>query len=59
MPLTCLTHKDTPWNFTNSCHSAFQALKDVFVSALVLSHWKLDVLLIVEMDTSDYTRDIE
>jgi hypothetical protein len=54
MPLTCLTCKDTPWNFTNNCNSAFQALKDAFVSAPVLSHWKPDVPLIVEMDTSDY-----
>jgi hypothetical protein len=26
----------------------------VFVLAPVLSHWKPDILLIVEMDTSDY-----
>jgi hypothetical protein len=54
MPLTHLTCKDTPWNFTNSCHSAFQALKDMFVSAPVLSYWKPDAPLIVETDTSDY-----
>src|SRR5882724_8561595 len=38
VPLTCLTHKGTPWHFTDECHSAFEALKKAFTTALVLTH---------------------
>ena len=54
IPLTCLTCKDTPWNFSDDCRSAFQCLKDTFTSALILTHCILDALLLVETDTSDY-----
>ena len=53
-PLTCLTHKDILWNFSDSCHSAFQNPKDTFTSAPILTYWVLDALIIVETDTSDY-----
>src|SRR5882724_31847 len=28
-----LTHKGTPWHFSNECHSAFEALKKAFTTA--------------------------
>src|SRR5882724_11011730 len=31
--LTCLTHKGTPWHFSDECHSAFEALKKAFTTA--------------------------
>jgi hypothetical protein len=54
IPLTHLTRKGIPWEFNDQCHSAFQSLKDAFISALILLHWKPDALLIVETDASDY-----
>ena len=54
IPLTCLTYKDTPWNFSDDCHSAFQCLKDAFTSAPILTHYIPDAPLLVETDTSDY-----
>ena len=54
IPLTCLTCKDTPWNFSDDCRSAFQHLKDAFTSALILTHYILDALLLVETDASNY-----
>jgi hypothetical protein len=54
IPLTHLTCKDIPWEFNDQCRSAFQSLKDAFVSAPILLHWKPDALLIVETDASDY-----
>jgi hypothetical protein len=54
IPLTHLTCKGIPWEFNDQCHSAFQSLKDAFISTLILSHWKPDALLIVETDASDY-----
>ena len=54
VPLTQLTHKDAPWNFTEDCHSTFNMLKHVFTSALVLTHWVPDTQLIVEINASNY-----
>src|SRR5882724_10592252 len=31
--LTCLTHKGTPWHFSNECHSAFEELEKAFTTA--------------------------
>ena len=31
-PLTRLTCKGVPWTFTDSCHTAFQQLKEAFTS---------------------------
>src|SRR5882724_10454321 len=53
--LTCLTHKGTIWHFTDECHSAFEALKKAFTTALVLTHLILDTQITVETDASDYT----
>ena len=55
VPLMHLTWKNTPWNFSNKCCLAFSLLKNAFTSAPVLTHWCLDLPLIVETDASEYT----
>src|SRR5882724_13684364 len=55
VPLTHLTHKGTPWYFSDECHSAFEALKKAFTTAPVLTHWIPDTQITVETDASDYT----
>ena len=54
IPLTWLTHKGIPWNFTDAAWKSFQALKSAFTSAPVLTHWVPDKPIIVETDASDY-----
>src|SRR6267154_1965864 len=54
VPLTRLTRKDTPWNFTDDCRRAFTALKTAFTTAPVLTHWMPDVPIVVETDASNY-----
>ena len=54
VPLTRLTRKDTPWDFSSACHSAFNLLKKAFTSAPILTHWVPDAPLMVETDASDY-----
>ena len=36
--LTHLTRKNTPWNFDDECRIAFNTLKQVFISTLILMH---------------------
>jgi len=52
--LTCLTRKDTPWNFDENCRKIFNILKQAFTSAPILTHWVPDAQLVVETDASDY-----
>ena len=54
VPLTRLTRKDVPWDFSDSCKAAFEHLKSCFVSAPVLTRWVPGAPLIVETDASDY-----
>src|SRR5882724_11209143 len=54
VPLTCLTHKGTPWHFSDECQSAFEALKKAFTTAPVLTHWIPDTHITVETDAYDY-----
>ena len=54
IPLTQLTHKGIPWNFTNAAQKSFQALKSPFISTPVLTHWVPDKPIIIETDASDY-----
>src|SRR5467141_3958515 len=39
VPLMHITCKGTPWNFSDECCSAFEALKKDFTTALVLTYW--------------------
>ena len=54
IPLTRLTQKGLTWDFNEDCHTAFKTLKEAFMQALVLAHWKPDQRMIVETDASDY-----
>ena len=54
IPLTRLTRKDMPWNFDDTCRTAFETLKTAFTTAPVLTHWYPDAQMIVETDASDY-----
>ena len=54
VPLTRLTRKGVPWNFSDDCQKSFLHLKDAFTSALVLVHWTPDTPITVETDTSNY-----
>jgi RNase H-like domain found in reverse transcriptase len=54
VPLTCLTRKGSPWNFTNECCSAFETLKKAFTMAPILSFWIPKSQLVLETDASDY-----
>jgi RNase H-like domain found in reverse transcriptase len=52
--LTRLTRKNIPWNFDESCKLAFLTLKQAFISAPVLTHYKPGCLLVIETDASNY-----
>ena len=54
VPLTCLTWKDTLWGFSDKCHLSFSLLKNTFMMAPLLTHWRPDLPIIVETDASDY-----
>ena len=54
VPLTRLTRKGTPWDFTPDCPKAFETLKMAFMTAPILSHWIPNAPFVVETDTSDY-----
>ena len=54
VPLTQLTRKATPWDFTPECRKAFETLKTAFTTTPILSHWIPDAPLVVETDASDY-----
>jgi len=53
VPLTCLTCKSCPWNWSSDCESVFQLLESSFTSTLVLTHWDPDLPLVLETDASD------
>jgi RNase H-like domain found in reverse transcriptase/Reverse transcriptase (RNA-dependent DNA polymerase) len=42
------------WNFDESCKLAFLTLKQAFISALVLTHYRPGCPLVIETDASDY-----
>jgi RNase H-like domain found in reverse transcriptase len=48
--LTCLTQKNIPWNFNESCKLACLTLKQAFISTPVLTHCPL----VIETDASNY-----
>jgi len=54
-PLTRLTQKTTTWNWTEDCQQAFNKLKQVFVTAPVLTHWDPESPFIIETNASNYT----
>jgi len=54
--LTCLTRKNTSWNFDDECRMAFNTLKQAFTFAPILMHWVLDTQLVIETNALDYAR---
>jgi len=54
VPLTRLTRKDAPWNFSEDCRHLFNALKHAFTTAPILTHFIPDTPIIVETNASDY-----
>ena len=54
VPLTQLTRKGTPWDFSDACWNSFESLKKAFTTAPVLTKWNPGDPLIVETDTLDY-----
>ena len=54
VPLTRLTRKDAPWNFSKECRHSFNALKHAFTTVPILTHFIPDTPITVETDTSDY-----
>jgi RNase H-like domain found in reverse transcriptase len=52
--LTHLTCKKISWNFDESCKLAFLTLKQAFISASVLTHYKPGCPLVIKTDASDY-----
>ena len=55
--MTRLTHKGTPWDFSDACQNSFECLKKAFTTAPVLARWSPGDPLIVETDASDYALD--
>ena len=53
-PLTSLTKKDTPFDWSSACQLAFDSLKKMVTKAPILAHYKQGVRTIVETDSSDY-----
>ena len=49
-----LIFKGTLWNFSELCKLAFAALKETFISTLVLAHWVPNAQIVVKTDASDY-----
>ena len=54
VPLTRLTRKDAPWNFSEDCQRSFNALKHAFTTVPILTHFIPDTPIIVETDASNY-----
>ena len=54
VPLTQLTQKDAPWNFSEECHRSFNALKHAFTTTPILTHFIPDTPITMETDASDY-----
>ena len=53
VPLTQLTQKDAPWNFSKECHCSFNALKHAFTTMPILTHFIPDTPITMETDASD------
>ena len=54
VPLTRLTWKDAPWNFSKDCQCSFNQLKEAFTTAPILTHYQPGALITVKTNTSDY-----
>ena len=53
-PMNRLTRKDTPFVWSPECQAAFEALKDAFTTAPILTHFDPANPIVIETDGSDY-----
>jgi len=53
-PLTRLTGKDVPFEWSHECSAALDALKAAFTSAPILRHFDHEREILVETDASDF-----
>ena len=53
-PLIKLTRKSVIFSWNQECETAFQRLKDAFMSDLVLMHFDPEKKIVVEVDASDW-----
>ncbi|MBM6549427.1 hypothetical protein H7673_11295 [Streptococcus dysgalactiae subsp. equisimilis] len=53
-PLNCLLTKDQPWNWSTECQSAFDCIKSMLSSHLLLTHFDPVLEIIVAADASNY-----
>ena len=53
-PLTKLTRKDTPWNWSETTQTSFETLKNAFITAPILQYFDPNKPITVEADASDY-----
>ncbi|KIN99391.1 hypothetical protein M404DRAFT_30448 [Pisolithus tinctorius Marx 270] len=54
VPLTWLTCKGAPWNFSEECHQSFNNLKAAFTTTPVLTHFIPRVPITVKTNALDY-----
>jgi len=54
VPLTWLTWKNAPWNFSEGCWHSFDMLKWAFTTTPILTHFIPDSPITVETNASDY-----
>ncbi|KIK12769.1 hypothetical protein PISMIDRAFT_18502 [Pisolithus microcarpus 441] len=54
VPLTRLTRKNAPWDFSEVCRTSFNRLKEAFSTAPILTHFQPGVPITVKTDASDY-----
>ena len=53
-PLTQLSHRQAPFEWSSTCNAAFELLKQAMQEAPVLRHYNPDKEAILEADASDY-----
>ena len=54
VPLTWLTWKDAPWNFSKDCRQSFNWLKEAFTTAPILTHYQPGAPITIETNALDY-----
>ncbi|EYC10859.1 hypothetical protein Y032_0053g2333 [Ancylostoma ceylanicum] len=53
-PLNALLKKNVPFNWSKDCQDAFDKAKEVLASPLLLTHFDLNLELVVAADASEY-----
>ena len=54
VPLTRLTRKDAPWNFSENCQRSFNWLKEAFTTAPILTHYQPGAPITIKTNALDY-----